>query len=136
MIVLSREDFSVGETLSRIKRENTGAVVSFVGVVRGEYNGKRLLRMEIEVYEDMARNELTHLREIALSKFDIQDAIIWHRYGTLFPGDNIVMIVVASAHRKPAFEAAQFIIDEIKRIVPIWKKEFYEDGEIWVEGSR
>lgn len=136
MIVLSREDFSVSETLSKIKRENTGAVVSFVGVVRGEFNGKRLLRMEIEVYEDMARNELTHLRETALSKFDIQDAIIWHRYGTLFPGDNIVMIVVASVHRKPAFEATQFIIDEIKRIVPIWKKEFYEDGEIWVEGSR
>ncbi|MDH7507833.1 MAG: molybdenum cofactor biosynthesis protein MoaE [Methanomassiliicoccales archaeon] len=136
MITISRNDFSVDDVLNKIRTIDTGAVVSFVGVVRGEEKGKKLVRMEIEVYEEMAEKELIRLRDHAMKSFNIQEVVIWHRIGTLFPGDKIVLIAVASAHRKDAFAAAQFLIDELKKVVPLWKKEVYEDGEVWVEGKK
>ncbi|MCQ5375085.1 MAG: molybdenum cofactor biosynthesis protein MoaE [Methanomassiliicoccales archaeon] len=136
MIIISRNDFSVGDVLSKIRTSKTGAIVSFVGVVRGEEKGKKLVKMEIEAYEEMAEKELIKLKDHALKKFDVQEIIIWHRVGTLFPGDNIVLIAVSSAHRKDAFAATQFLIDELKKVVPLWKKEVYEDGEEWVEEKK
>ncbi len=82
----------------------------------------------------MALRELTALRQRAMEKFDLEEAIIVHRIGPLSPGDNIVLIVVSSGHRKEAFAGAQFLIDELKKVVPLWKKEFYAGGEEWVGG--
>lgn len=136
MIIVSKNDFSVDDVLSKIRTNETGAIVSFVGVVRGVEKGRKLVRMEIEAYEEMAEKELIKLKDHAMKDFDVQEIVIWHRVGTLFPGDNIVLIAVASAHRKDAFAAAQFLIDELKKVVPLWKKEVYEDGEVWVEDKK
>ncbi|MBC7107198.1 MAG: molybdenum cofactor biosynthesis protein MoaE [Methanomassiliicoccales archaeon] len=136
MIIVSKNDFSVDDVLSKMRTNETGAIVSFVGVVRGEEKGRKLVKMEIEAYEEMAEKELIKLKDHAMKNFDVQEIVIWHRVGTLFPGDNIVLIAVASAHRKDAFAAAQFLIDELKKVVPLWKKEVYEDGEVWVEDKK
>lgn len=136
MIIVSKNDFSVDDVLSKMRTNETGAIVSFVGVVRGEEKGRKLVKMEIEAYEEMAEKELIKLKDHAMKNFDVQEIVIWHRIGILFPGDNIVLIAVASAHRKDAFAAAQFLIDELKKVVPLWKKEVYEDGEVWVEDKK
>ncbi|MBM4236857.1 MAG: molybdenum cofactor biosynthesis protein MoaE [Euryarchaeota archaeon] len=134
MILVTKDDFSVDEILRKVKGERTGAVVAFVGVVRGEEEGRRIRRMEMEAYEEMAERELASLRQRAMEEFGLEDAVIIHRIGPLAPGDNIVLIVVSSAHRKEAFAGAQFLIDELKKVVPLWKKEFHAGGEEWVEG--
>lgn len=131
---MTKDDFSVDEILRKVKGERTGAVVAFVGVVRGEEEGRRIRRMEMEAYEEMAERELASLRQRAMEEFGLEDAVIIHRIGPLAPGDNIVLIVVSSAHRKEAFAGAQFLIDELKKVVPLWKKEFHAGGEEWVEG--
>ncbi|MDD1767826.1 MAG: molybdenum cofactor biosynthesis protein MoaE [Methanomassiliicoccales archaeon] len=135
MILVTEDDFSVDDVLKKIRNERTGAVVSFVGVVREEDRGRKVRKMEMEAYKDMAVGELSNLREKAMKKFGLEEIAIIHRVGSFSPGDNIVLIAVAAGHRKEAFAGAEYLIDEMKKIVPLWKKEIFEDGEIWVEGG-
>jgi molybdopterin synthase catalytic subunit len=112
-----------------------GAVVTFEGVVRNHTKGRATRFLEYEAYEPMA---LAKMREIAaevVGKFPVARIGMTHRLGHLEIGEASIVIVVTSAHRKPAFEACHYAIDRLKKIVPIWKKEFFEDGEVWVEGE-
>jgi molybdopterin synthase catalytic subunit len=119
MITIQTEDFDVKSALDNLGK-GVGAVVNFIGVVRDEPNLKGI---NIEVYEEMAMEKLKGLDEKARQKFGVKDVHIIHRIGLLKPGENIVHIAVSSAHRKEAFQACEWLIDELKKIVPIWKKD-------------
>jgi len=136
MIRVTREDFSVDEAIAGLRSRSTGGIVSFLGAVRGESKGKPVEHIEIEVYEEMARAQLEAIRGEAVERFGVEDAAIVHRYGILKASEKILLVAVASAHRTEAFEACRYVIDEIKRRVPIWKKEVTPGGEWWVEGER
>jgi molybdopterin synthase catalytic subunit len=111
-----------------------GAVVTFEGIVRNHARGKRVRYLEYQAYESMAQRKIEEVGAHAAKEFPIRDITIVHRLGHMDPGECSVVIVVSAAHRAAAFDACRHAIDAIKKIVPIWKKEFYEDGEIWIEG--
>ena len=136
MIKIQKEDFSVDQILKDIQNDSIGGIVTFVGVVRNISEGKHVIKMEIEIYEEMAIKQLEIIRENALSTYGVEKVAIIHRYGELQVSDNIMMIAVGSKHRAEAFDACRYIIDEIKEKVPIWKKEHTPEGESWVEGKR
>jgi molybdopterin synthase catalytic subunit len=133
MIRLVREPIDVPALRRNLAREEDGAVVVFEGTARNHSHGRRVSSLEYTAYESMALSELEQVVTSVKQRFDIRDISIVHRLGRLFPGECSVAIVVVSAHRAAAFDACRFAIDTIKEKVPIWKKEFYEDGEAWVE---
>jgi molybdopterin synthase catalytic subunit len=135
MIRVTKENFSVDDVIAGLKSRSTGGVVSFLGVVRGESKGKPVEHIEIEVYEEMAERQLEVIRREAVDRFGVEGVAVVHRYGSLKASENILLVVVASAHRAEAFEACRYVIDEIKRRVPIWKKEVTPEGEWWVESE-
>jgi len=133
MIKITRADFSVDEVIQSLKRKEVGGIVTFIGTVRGESQGQPIERLEIEAYEEMALHDLEDIRSKALEKFGVEDAAIIHRVGPIRVSENIVLIAVAAAHREEAFEACRFILEEVKRLVPIWKKEYTLGGKsTWV----
>ncbi|RLI86276.1 MAG: molybdenum cofactor biosynthesis protein MoaE [Archaeoglobales archaeon] len=132
MIRIQREDFSVEEFVDLMRGRDVGAIVTFLGVVRGFSRGRNVFELEYEVYHEMALKTLEEIRKEAIERFNIKDVFIIHRFGRLKVGERIVLIVVGASHRKEAFEACSFCIDEIKRRVPIWKKEKTDVGEYWV----
>lgn len=118
-----------------IKQPDDGAMVVFDGVVRNQTRGRRTLYLEYSAYEPMALKQMEELAAQALVKFVIRDVWVVHGLGPLQIGETSVFIAVASAHRAPAFEACRWIIDTLKKTVPIWKKEFFEDGAVWADGE-
>jgi molybdopterin synthase catalytic subunit len=115
-------------------RTDIGAVVTFTGTVRGDAKGKAIVRMELEHYPGMTERELERVEALARARWPLQGVRIVHRIGALKPGDEIVLVVTASAHRKAAFEAAEFLMDYLKTSAPFWKKETGADGVgIWVD---
>ncbi len=118
--MITRADLSIDELVMKMKRPEIGAIVTFLGVVRGDAGIKG---MNVEVYEKMAVDELKKLEREAHEKFEIEAVEIVHRKGTLNVGENIVVILVGAKHRKEAFRACEYLIDELKEKVPIWKKE-------------
>ena len=130
-----RERIETRRVLEGIKRAEDGAAVVFEGVVRDNTRGRRTLYLNYEAYEDMAVKQMEELSEQALSRFPIRDVAILHRLGRLEIGEISVLIVVASAHRAAAFDACRWLIDTLKRTVPIWKKEYFEDGMVWADGE-
>lgn len=135
MIIITREDFSVDEVLARLRTGEMGALVTFTGVVRNSSRGREVDHIEIQVYEEMARRQLEAIREEALARFGVEEVTVIHRHGSLKVSENIMMIAVGAAHRAEAFEACRYVIDEIKKRVPIWKKEITPEGDFWVEGE-
>ena len=135
MVRIQKENFNIDTEITdlRKKYKNTGAVVTFVGVAREFSKGKTIKNLLFEHYPGMAEKQLTHIREEAISKFNVLDVGIIHRIGKIDIAENIVLIISISPHRKEAFLACEWCIDELKKIVPIWKKEITADGEIWVE---
>lgn len=111
-----------------------GAVVTFDGVVRNNARGKNVTHLFYEAYPELAYRELEKIRNEAMQRWPIRSISIVHRVGHLEIGESSVLIAVSAAHRHDAFEACRYAIDTLKTMVPIWKKEFYEDGEVWVEG--
>jgi len=130
-----REPISTEAELDRIKRPDDGAAIVFEGVVRNNTRGRRTLYLDYEAYEAMALKQMEGLADQAKVAFAIRDVAIVHRLGRLEIGETSVLIVVASAHRGAAFEACRWIIDTLKRTVPIWKKEHFEDGAVWADGE-
>ena len=130
-----RETIDTPSIASRLKQGEDGASVVFEGVVRNQTRGRRTLYLEYEAYEGMALQQLESLGTEALQKFQIRDVTIVHRLGRLEIGETSVLIVVGSAHRGPAFDACRWIIDTLKKTVPIWKKEHFEDGAVWADGE-
>jgi molybdopterin synthase catalytic subunit len=130
-----QERIETQAVLEGIKRAEDGAAVVFEGVVRDNSRGRRTVYLDYEAYEDMAVRQMEELAEQALSRFPIRDVAILHRLGRLEIGETSVLIVVASAHRAAAFDACRWLIDTLKRTVPIWKKEYFEDGVVWADGE-
>ncbi|MEM2087573.1 MAG: molybdenum cofactor biosynthesis protein MoaE [Thermoproteota archaeon] len=133
MIRVDEEDFSVDEIVSKLKGREVGGIVVFLGIVKGFREGEAVNEMLIEAYKKIAEEKLGSIRETALKKFDIVDAIIIHRVGRLKPSDNIVIVATSARSREDAFKACSWMIDEVKTQAPIWKKEFTPRGERWVK---
>jgi molybdopterin synthase catalytic subunit len=128
LIEITKDDFSIEEVVRRAKRPDAGAIVTFLGTVRDD----DILKMELEAYKEAALPELERIRDEAFSRFDLKSVDIIHRIGSLNVGDNIALIVVSAGHRKEAFEGCAYVLEELKRRAPIWKKESRKDGERWV----
>lgn len=135
MYSLVREIIDVRQITDALRKPEDGALVVFEGVVRNNAGGKSVRFLEYDAYEPMALKKLEEIGTRAKSEFGIRDIAIVHRLGHMEIGECVTVIAVASAHRAAAFDACRFAIDEIKKIVPIWKKEFCEDGEVWIEGQ-
>lgn len=133
--VIVREVIGTRHVVDSLKRGEDGAALVFEGVVRNQTRGRKTLYLEYEAYEEMALAQLEKLAVEALEKFQVRDVAIVHRLGRLEIGEASVLIAVASAHRAAAFEACRWLIDTLKRTVPIWKKEFFEDGAVWADGE-
>ncbi len=133
---LMKDRFDLGEALELITVPEAGGYVFFLGRVRNESHGRRVLKLLYEAYPEMAEREMERIREEALKRFSILDMIIWHRHGELAVGEDTILIVASSRHRRDAFAACEWAIDEVKRRVPIWKREFTEEGVFWIEGER
>lgn len=134
-IELVRERIDTEQIVSALKRGEDGAVAVFDGIVRNNTRGRRTLYLDYEAYEEMALGQMRALAEKALADFAIRDVAIVHRLGRLDVGDSSVLIAVASAHRAAAFDACRWLIDTLKKTVPIWKKEHFEDGAVWADGE-
>lgn len=134
-VFLTRGHIDREALVAAARHEEDGAVVVFDGVVRNNSRGRRTLYLDYESYEEMALRQMNALASEALSKFAIRHATIVHRLGRLGIGETSVLIVVAAAHRGPAYEASRWIIDTLKKTVPIWKKEFFVDGAVWADGE-
>ncbi|HZR56774.1 MAG TPA: molybdenum cofactor biosynthesis protein MoaE [Terriglobales bacterium] len=130
-----REKIDTQQVLDNLKYPEDGAAVAFEGVVRNNTRGRRTLYLDYEAYEEMALKQLESLSVQALSDFKIRDVAIVHRLGRIEIGETSVLIVVASAHRAAAFDACRWLIDTLKKTVPIWKKEYFEDGAVWADGE-
>jgi molybdopterin synthase catalytic subunit len=132
---LTNKVIDVGEIARRVIPAECGATVTLDGYVRKFTKGRETLHLFYEAYEPMALKEMQKLIAHAKSEFDISNVGIVHRLGKLDIGETSVVIAVAAPHRKAAFAACEWLIRELKRTVPIWKKEVYADGEVWVEGD-
>jgi molybdopterin synthase catalytic subunit len=132
---ITREIIDTAGALATTKRPDDGAAIVFEGIVRNNTRGRRTLFLDYEAYEEMAVKEMESLIARALDQFQVRDAKIIHRLGRIEIGETSVLIIVASAHRPAAFDACRWLIDTLKRTVPIWKKEYFEDGAVWSDGE-
>jgi molybdopterin synthase catalytic subunit len=130
-----RDRIDTQAVLQDLKAASDGAAVVFEGIVRDNTRGRRTLYLEYEGYEPMALKTMEELVTDAKSRFKVREILVVHRLGRLEIGETSVLIMVASAHRGPAFDACRWVIDMLKKIVPIWKKEFFEDGAVWADGE-
>ena len=135
LVQLVREPIDAAAILASVKAGPDGAVVVFDGIVRDNTRGRATLHLDYEAYEEMALKQMHQLREHALGTFAIREVAIVHRLGRLTVGETSVLIAVASAHRAAAFDACRWVIDTLKKTVPIWKKEQFADGAVWADGE-
>ena len=131
-IQLSPTPLEVQRCLDFVSDAAVGGIDVFVGTVRNQTKGKEVLKLEFEAYEPMALREMQKLADQAREKWDVLRIAIHHRTGTLEVGEIPVIIAVSAAHRAAAFDACRYIIDTLKETVPIWKKEYFAGGEVWV----
>lgn len=134
-VYLTRDSIDAHSIVSAAKRGEDGAVVVFDGIVRDNTRGRQTLHLDYEAYEEMALKQMRELAAEARDRFHVRHVAIVHRLGRLMVGETSVLIVVASAHRAQAYEASRFLIDTLKRTVPIWKKETFADGAVWADGE-
>jgi molybdopterin synthase catalytic subunit len=132
---LTREPIDADRLVSPAKMGSDGAVVVFDGIVRDNTRGRRTLYLDYEAYEEMASKQIAELAKEAIARFGVRGVTLVHRLGRLLVGETSVLIVVASAHRGAAFEASRWLIDTLKKTVPIWKKETFVDGAVWADGE-
>jgi MoaE-MoaD fusion protein len=131
-VSIGREAVDVDALERAVANPAAGAIVTFVGTTRRDNVGRRVLRLEYEAYEPMALSEMRKLAREAGARWEIVRIAIQHRVGFVDIGETSVAIAVSAAHRAEAFEACRFAIDRLKEIVPIWKKEYFEGGEVWI----
>jgi molybdopterin synthase catalytic subunit len=131
-IQISPKPLNIQSAIDWIQSPDSGGIDVFIGTVRNATKGKTVVRLEFEAYEPMALAEMEKIVKQAFERWPVQKALIHHRTGALQVGEAPVIIAVSAAHRAAAFEACRYIIDTLKQTVPIWKKEIFEDGEVWV----
>jgi len=135
LIEITTEPLAPEPFLQHVRRDDSGAVALFLGVVRNESLGRRVLYLEYDAYPEMAERKLQEVAGEAQARWPITDVAIAHRTGRLEVGETSLLVAVSSPHRHDAFAACHHIVNRIKEIVPIWKKEVWEDGEAWIEGE-
>lgn len=121
--------------VAAMKAGSDGAVCVFDGIVRDNTRGRQTLYLDYEAYREMALEQMERLGAEAVERFGVRDVAVVHRLGRLMVGETSVLIVVASAHRAAAFDACRWLIDSLKKTVPIWKKETFADGAVWAAGE-
>ena len=131
-IKITEDILNITEGLTLAQDLSSGGVSTFIGTVRNVTKNKPVSRLEYECYQPMAVKEIKKIIDQAIELFGVRNIVVHHRIGILFPGDAAVIIVVSDGHRDAVFDACRYIIDTIKKTVPIWKKEIFEDGEEWV----
>lgn len=134
-VELSTAVIASAQAVEEIKAATDGAVCVFDGIVRNNTRGRETLFLDYEAYEEMALSQMRGLADEVLTKFPVRDVTLLHRLGRLEVGETSVLIVVASAHRAAAFDACRWLIDTLKKTVPIWKKEHFADGVVWAAGE-
>jgi molybdopterin synthase catalytic subunit len=131
-IQLTEEPLNIPACIDWVMSPTCGGIDVFIGTVRNATKGKAVLRLEFEAYGKMALKEMQKIAEQAQAQWPVEKILLHHRTGVLQVGEVPVIIAVAAAHRAAAFDACRYIIDTLKETVPIWKKEIFEDGEVWV----
>lgn len=131
-IQITDQPLNIQSSIDWAMHPECGGIDVFIGTVRANTKEKKVVRLEFETYESMALMEMNKIAEEVFQKFTVQRILIHHRTGVLKVGDIPVIIIVAAAHRDAAFDACRYAIDTLKQTVPIWKKEIFEDGEVWV----
>ena len=132
MIEVTHEPLDPEAVTRKVVKATNGAVVTFLGTTRDNFEGKRVITLEYEAFEEMAVKKLEEIRQGLMAEFQIEDIAIAHRIGRVDIGQISLVVAVASPHRKEAFLACHEAVDRLKATVPIWKKEIYEDGSRWV----
>jgi molybdopterin synthase catalytic subunit len=128
-------ELPTAEVLAAMRAGPDGAVCTFEGIVRDNTRGRQTLYLDYEAYREMALDQMRALAAEALTRFAVRDVALLHRLGRIAVGETSVLIVVASAHRGAAFDACRWLIDTLKKQVPIWKKETFVDGAVWADGE-
>ena len=132
MIELTNAPLVPEDVTARVRSDRNGAVVTFLGTTRRFSEGRKVLYLEYETYRDMALKKLEEVRREIKAQWGIEDVAISHRLGRIEIEDISLVVAVASPHRKEAFQACHYAVDRVKEMVPIWKKEVFEDGYHWV----
>ncbi len=132
MILLTRQQLDPEAITASVSDNANGAAVTFLGVTRNETDGRPVMYLEYEAYEEMAEKLLARIADEIRERWSIRDVAIAHRFGRLEIGEVSLVVAIGSPHRGEAFAACQYAVDRIKQDVPIWKKEVFEDGEVWV----
>ena len=132
MIVITHEELHPDRFTNLVRRDTNGAVVTFLGATRDTFDGKKVIRLEYEAYEEMAYRKLEEIRQQLRVEFGVEDVAIGHRIGVVDIGEISLVVAVASPHRSEAFHACHEAVNRLKHSVPIWKKEIYQGGEIWI----
>ena len=135
LVQIVREPIQTTTILNAVKDGGDGAVCVFDGIVRDNTRGRATLHLDYEAYEEMALKQMRELREQTKALFGVSEVAIVHRLGRLFVGETSVLIAVSSAHRAAAFDACRYVIDTLKKTVPIWKREQFADGAVWADGE-
>lgn len=136
MFDITREPLDPQPLVEAVRRDESGAVALFYGVVRNENMGRSVQYLEYDAYPQMAIKKMKEVADEIRSKFPVTGVGILHRIGRLEIGETSLLVAVSSGHRGEAFEACHYAVDRIKQIVPVWKKEVWDDGEEWIEGHR
>ena len=131
-IKITSEKLDLQKCYNFVTNDSCGGISAFIGTVRNDTKGKEVIQLDFSTYKPMAIKEMQKIADLALEKFEIEKIAIHHAEGILQIGDIPVIITTSSKHRKAAFEACKFAIDTLKKTVPIWKKEHFKDGEVWV----
>jgi molybdopterin synthase catalytic subunit/molybdopterin converting factor small subunit len=135
VVFITRDRIDAEQIVSALKHGDDGAVTVFDGIVRNNTRGRKTLYLDYESYEAMALNQMRELAAKATADFKVRQVALVHRLGRLEVGETSVLIAVASAHRGATFDACRWLIDTLKKTVPIWKKEHFEDGAVWADGE-
>jgi molybdopterin synthase catalytic subunit len=132
MIAITESPIDTQAVIAAVQAEGAGAINVFIGTVRNQTQAKPVVQLDFEAYDSMAVRKMQEIAGQAAARWPIQKVAIVHRKGSLQIGDAAVVIAVSTPHRKASFEACEYIIDTLKEVVPIWKKEIFEDGAVWV----
>ena len=132
MLITIVDNIDLNKAYSFLETPDAGAVNLFVGTVRNQTKGKEVLKLVFEAYETMALKEMTLIAEEAKKKWPLAKVLMVHAIGKKKPGEAVVVVGVSSAHRDASFEACRYLIDELKKTVPIWKKEYFDDDSVWI----
>jgi len=131
-ILITEEPLDAASVTALVKSNTNGGVVTFEGTTRDETGGRTVVRLEYEAYPEMAEKTFQQIFDEVLEQWSVTDVAVAHRIGRLELGEASLIVAVAAPHRAEAFTIAMYVVDRIKQIVPIWKKEFFEDGSVWV----